>query len=224
MNPIIQIAGIRSAEEAEMIITAGATHLGFPFKLEVHKEDLSEEAATGIIRNLPVHAKAVLITYLDRATEIVELMRKLGCRIVQLHGNISIDQLIALRRTYPEIVIWKSLIIHPENVQSIFITVKVLQPFVDAFVTDTFDPATGASGATGKVHDWNISSRIINSTKKPVILAGGLNSDNVAEAIKLTHPSGVDVHTGVEGNDGSKSVELLTSFVENARQAFESYC
>lgn len=95
-----------------------------------------------------------------------------------------------------------------------------MSPWIDLFITDTYDPVSGASGATGKTHDWEISKRLIRLSAKPVILAGGLNADNVRDAILQVKPAGVDVHTGIEGVDGRKDPELLARFVKEAREAF----
>jgi phosphoribosylanthranilate isomerase len=94
------------------------------------------------------------------------------------------------------------------------------EPFVDAFITDTFDPLTGASGATGKTHDWEISKKFVELSSKPVILAGGLNYQNVFDAILTVKPAGVDVHTSVENIDGKKDKYLLTKFLQQANKAF----
>jgi phosphoribosylanthranilate isomerase len=93
----------------------------------------------------------------------------------------------------------------------------------DAFITDTYDPATDACGATGKVHDWNISRRLVDISPKPVMLAGGLNPDNVRQAIAHVRPAGVDAHTGVEGSDGRKDAILVRAFVREALAAFQEF-
>ncbi len=81
-------------------------------------------------------------------------------------------------------------------------------------------PETGACGATGKTHNWDISRRLVPFSPKPVILAGGLNPDNVREAIQYIRPAGVDVHTGVESSNGRKAPHLVRKFVAEARDAF----
>jgi len=96
----------------------------------------------------------------------------------------------------------------------------VLSQFVDAFITDTFDPDTGAEGATGKTHDWNVSKKLVRLSPKPVIIAGGLNHTNVRRAILEINPAGVDAHTGVEGKDGRKDFNLIKKFVEESRLGF----
>lgn len=97
---------------------------------------------------------------------------------------------------------------------------KDLEPLVDAFITDTFDPKTGATGATGMLHDWSVSARIARSVSKPLILAGGLNPTNVYEAIMQVRPAAVDSHTGVEDSAKAKSRSLTSRFLSEARRAF----
>lgn len=98
------------------------------------------------------------------------------------------------------------------------------EPWVDAFITDTFDPRTGACGATGLTHDWTISRVLSQELIKPLILAGGLNPINVYGAIREVGPVAVDSHTGVEGPGGEKSSELVTRFLSEAKRAFNAIC
>jgi len=219
---IIQIAGIIDEDEAEMVLDAGATHLGFPFRLDFNKEDLSEEYAAEIIKNLKISDKAVLITYLDKSDEIIGLANFLGCKTVQLHGPISLRELEKLRNDAPQLGIWKSLVVKNDNADELTQMVQFLENFVDAFITDTFNPETGASGATGKTHDWRVSKKITEQKKKPVIIAGGLNPDNVFDAIIQIKTLGVDVHTGVENPDGKKDLIKVKAFIDEANRGFRT--
>jgi phosphoribosylanthranilate isomerase len=218
--PIVQIAGVIDQAEAEMLLAAGVDWLGFPFRLTVHREDLTVAEAACIIRALkPPHA-AVLITYLDRAAEVVALCRELSVRKVQLHGPIDPPELAEIRAQDPGLFLMKSLIVRPGNLGELAADADAYRPHVDAFLTDTFDPATGATGATGKTHDWAVSRRLVEIAERPVILAGGLHPGNVGEAIRAVRPAGVDAHTGVEGPDGRKDPRLVRGFVQQAREAF----
>jgi phosphoribosylanthranilate isomerase len=114
----------------------------------------------------------------------------------------------------------KSLIVHENNLDDLINLAESLAPLVDAFITDTFDPITGATGATGKTHNWAISRALVEHAPKPVILAGGLTPGNVAQAICTVRPWGVDCHTGVEGRDGRKDYTLVRAFVMEAEKAF----
>lgn len=219
-QPLIQIAGIIDREEAELVLACGVNYLGFPLRLPVHSEDLSEAAAAEIIQSLPPPAHGVLITYLDDAEEIVRFCEALGASIVQLHGNVSAGELQKLKALAPDLAVIKSLVVGQSDEESLFNNVQMLSPFVDAFITDTFDPATGASGATGKTHDWDVSRRLVELSSRPVILAGGLTPENVREAILTVKPAGVDSHTGVEDSSGRKSHEKLARFVAESVAAF----
>jgi phosphoribosylanthranilate isomerase len=219
-DKVIQIAGVIDEDEAEMLAACGVDLIGFPLRLTVNQEDLSENDAANIISQLVPTSKAVLITYLNNAEEIVKLSRTLGVHIVQIHGDISLEEISLIKNMCPNLPLIKSLIVKRNNMDELKNSVQKYTTFVDAFITDTFDPETGASGATGKTHDWSISRRIVEISTKPVILAGGLNPNNVREAILTTKPAGVDSHTGVEDSNGRKNRSLVEAFIKNARMAF----
>lgn len=217
----IQIAGMVDAAEAEMLQQCGVRYLGFPLRLPVHREDLTEDEAAAIIKSLAPPVFGVLITYLDEASEIVAFCHALGARIVQLHGDIHRDELKRLKTLDPNLTVIKSLVIGMRDDKALEAMVTELSPFVDTFITDTFDPETGASGATGKTHDWRVSKRLVEVADRPVILAGGLTAENVKRAILEVEPAGVDSHTGVEDSSGRKSRQKVERFVAEAREAFE---
>jgi phosphoribosylanthranilate isomerase len=217
---VIQVAGVIDQAEAELLVKTGVQYLGFPLRLPVHQEDLSEHEAAAIIRTLQPPTRGVLITYLNRASEIAEFCAALGATVVQLHGDIAISELRSLKEHHPHLTIIKSLVIglHPE--EQLLELVERTTPYVDAYITDTFDPTTGAAGATGKTHDWRVSKRFVQYASRPVILAGGLYPGNVREAILEVQPAGVDAHTGLEDGTGRKSEEKVRTFVREAREAF----
>lgn len=215
---MIQIAGVIDQAEADLLIDCGVKFIGFPLRLPVNKEDILENEAKKIISTFPKDINAVLITYLNKAKDIFELSEFLGTNYVQIHGDINIDELIILKGKNRKIKILKSIVVGKDDVDY---SLKTFSNYVDFFITDTFDPKSGASGATGKTHNWDISKSIVEKSSLPVILAGGLNHKNVAEAIKHVKPIGVDVHTGVENNSGRKSRELLIKFVSEAEKAFD---
>jgi phosphoribosylanthranilate isomerase len=219
---LIQVAGVIDREEARLLIACGVTHLGFPLRLDVHAEDLSEAEAAAIIRSLRPPHHGVLITYLTEAAAILRLAGGLGARIVQLHGPIAAAEVETLRRCDPDLTILRSLVVgRPgETQKELRQTVERCSPWVDGFLTDSHDPRSGASGATGRTHDWAVSRDLVELSPRPLILAGGLRADNVREAILTVRPAGVDVHTGVEGTDGRKDRKLVDSFVQEARAGF----
>lgn len=215
----VQVAGVIDREEADLLVSCGVDWLGFPFRLSVHREDLSEPAARDIVARLPASTRALLITYLAEARAIRELAQFLGVAAVQVHGDIDPAELARLRESSPRLLLVKSLVVRPGGADGLDAVVERTRPLVDAYITDTFDPVTGATGATGRTHDWAVSARLVATCGRPVLLAGGLTPSNVAAAIARVRPAGVDVHTGVEGRDGRKRRDLVEAFVAQARRA-----
>jgi phosphoribosylanthranilate isomerase len=215
----VQIAGVHDLPEARLIEECGVDLIGLPLRLPVNAEDLSEKEAKELIPSL--RRPAVLITYLNRASELITFGEQLGTEWLQIHSDIDPKELYLLRQTKPHWRIFKSLVIRENrNLDALLQEATTLSDHVDAFITDTFDARTGATGATGLTHDWSISRRLAEELSRPLILAGGLNPENVAEAIHAVNPAGVDAHTGVEGADGRKDPKMLRRFMSEARRAW----
>jgi len=213
----VQIAGVSDLDEALATERAGADALGFTVRLPhgIH-DGLTEEKARNLIAGLPPFVSTVAITYVDNAREAVELCRYLGVSTVQLHGEFPTSDLPLLRAGLPHLRIIRALIVTgPESLDRL----RDVQRKVDALILDTYDPDTDRRGATGKTHDWSISAEVVARARVPVILAGGLTPDNVAEAIATVRPWAVDVHTGVEDADGRRDLDKVRAFVRNAKNA-----
>jgi phosphoribosylanthranilate isomerase len=219
-NNFIQIAGITDNSEAEMLIRCGINYLGFPLRLPVNKEDISEIEAGKIIRSLIPPNYGIIITYLNKANDIVRFCSELNSNIVQLHGDVNIIELEKLNSTSPNLVVIKSLIVGKYSLNELKIQIDTQSKYVDAFITDTFNPRTGATGATGIIHDWEISGELVEYSSKPVILAGGLAPENVYDSILKVRPAGVDSHTGVEDESGAKDEAKVHKFNSEAMKAF----
>jgi phosphoribosylanthranilate isomerase len=217
---LVHVAGIKDLAEAKMLVECGVKFLGFPLVLDIHREDLTVHEAAAIVKAMRSHATFFLITYLARSSEILALCDLLGVSMVQLHAAVDVGDLRSLRTKRPGLRVVKSLIVRSDNCDELADEVGRFAPWVDTFITDTYDPATGASGATGKTHDWSVSRRLVELSPKPVVLAGGLNPGNVRAAIAAVQPAGVDVHTGIEGPDGRKRRDLTEHFVAEARAGF----
>ena len=108
---LIQVAGVIDEAEADMLKQCGVGYLGFPLRLPVNPEDVSEADAATIIRRLRPPTFGVLITYLDNAADIADFCAFLGAPVVQLHGAIEIDELARLKVIAPELLVIKSLVV-----------------------------------------------------------------------------------------------------------------
>jgi phosphoribosylanthranilate isomerase len=217
----VQAAGVRTLDEARMLALAGFTHIGFPLGPGVVEEDVDADATLRIVRSLATapdtaDACCVLITYLQKTADVLGLLRRSGMRAVQLHAPVAPAMVAELRRAAPSLLIFKSIVMGRAEDADPLALARAHAPFVDAFLTDTYDPATGNSGATGRTHDWNLSRALVRADLRPVILAGGLTPGNVAEAVQRVGPAGVDAHTGLEDASGAKDPEKARCFVRNA--------
>lgn len=217
----IQIAGVHDLTEATMLADAGVHAIGFPLRLPVNAQDCTETEAADMADALRRRATPVCICYLEQAHAIIELCTRLNMQHVQLHGPIAGNELARLKSMAPHLFVIKSLVVRHDgaNLPELENMVRQLALYVDAFITDTHNPETGADGATGKTHDWTVSRRLVELSPRPVILAGGLTPGNVEEAIRFVRPAGVDAHTGVEGADGRKDRNLVLRFFNKASQA-----
>jgi phosphoribosylanthranilate isomerase len=220
MHGLIQVAGVIDAAEAAMLVDCGVDWLGFPLRLPVNKEDLTEDGATDIIARIVPPNRGVLITYETVAEGIGAFCDKLGVRTVQLHGAVPPAELRTLRRMRPDLFVVKSLVVNGDNMRDLVALVEQGYPWVNMFITDTFNPANGAQGATGLLHDWDISAELVRVSPRPVMLAGGLTPGNVGAAVRAVRPAAVDAHTGLENAVGRKDRGKVTEFVRSARAAF----
>jgi phosphoribosylanthranilate isomerase len=198
----VQIAGVSSLEEALELERAGVDALGFTVRLPdgVH-DGLTEAKARSIVAALPPFVSSVAITYVDNA---------------QAHGPFPKRDLAFVRAGMPHLKLIRA--VHVTGADAL-VEAQRLARHVDALILDTYDAASGRHGATGKTHDWGISRAVVEAVRVPVILAGGLNPDNVAEAVRRVQPWAVDVHTGVENPDGSRNLSRTRAFVANAKAA-----
>jgi phosphoribosylanthranilate isomerase len=213
----VQIAGVSTLDEALACEQAGADALGFTVRLPSGVHDgLTEPVARGIIAALPAFIASVAITYVDSAREAVDLCRYLGVSALQLHGPFPTQELPMIRAALPHLKVIRAVhVTGPEALAQ----ARGFERFADALILDTYDPDTGRHGATGKTHDWSVSRAIVDQRRTPVILAGGLTPDNVAEAVRTVRPWAVDVHTGIENADGTRNLDKMRAFIACAKAA-----
>jgi phosphoribosylanthranilate isomerase len=217
---IIQIAGVLDKQDAETILNSGIKIIGFPLVLGFHKEDMNKNEVQEIIEYFGDEIEPVLITYLTKASDIINLARYINTETVQLHNYIGIDQLKMLSEE-SNLEIIKSIVVKDDDISQYVKEIELQEKYVDIFITDTLDHNTGAIGATGKTHNWEISKAINQATEKKLILAGGLNPANVENAILKVKPFGVDSHTGVEDKTGRKSFDKLMEFKSKAENSLK---
>jgi phosphoribosylanthranilate isomerase len=216
--PKIQVAGVSTLEEALFCKSVGIDAVGFTLGLPDGPHDgLTQEKAGAVVSQLPAGLLPVVITYMDSAYEVCELATIARAAAVQFHGGISEEELMLFRKMCPDVrIIGRVTVVGEDSIKE---AASFRPPLWDAIILDSFDPRTGRKGATGLSHDWSISARIVKAASVPVILAGGLNPDNVAEAIRTVRPHGVDAHTGLEDKNGTRSLDKIRAFATAALEA-----
>lgn len=205
----VKICGLRRVEDALAAVQAGADAVGCLVGLDYASPDrVDPVAARAIFDALPPFVARVLVTHRTGLAEVTALMRESGATVAQLHGEFPTVAISALREALPYAAVVKS--VHVTGEETIAAALSAAR-IADAILLDT--RARGRIGGTGTTHDWSISARIAARSPKPVILAGGLTPDNVAEAVRQVRPFAVDVNSGTTGADGFKDHAKLRAFV-----------
>ncbi len=202
----IKICGITNREDADGAVAAGADALGFVMYRKSPRW-VDPSVARTIVAGLPPFVLPVGVFVNEEGETVRALMDECGFVFAQLHGDESPLYCQDLRR--PAL---KALRLKDRD------TILTLAGFqgqanVRGFVIDAYSDHT--YGGTGQTVDWTLALEAAQSA--PIILAGGLNPANVAEAIRMVRPYGVDVSSGVEKSPGKKDHHKLKAFIEAAR-------
>jgi phosphoribosylanthranilate isomerase len=219
--PRIQVAGVSSLREALFCKRVEVDSLGFTLRLPrgIH-DGLTEKKAAYIISRLPAGILPLVITYVQGASEACGLARSVGAAAIQFHGGIIPKEISLFRKLCPSVRTIGLVTVTGRD--AIERAAQFSRRSWDCIILDSRDLVTGKTGATGSPHDWNISAEIVRIAKVPVILAGGLTAENVAQAIEQVRPHGVDAHTGLERSDGTRSFSRIEAFARAAQEAFKN--
>jgi phosphoribosylanthranilate isomerase len=200
----VKICGVTGVEDALGCVEAGADAVGINF-YERSPRHCSPQTARAIVEAVGTGAVTVGI-FVDKSyEEIVALRESVGFELAQLHGSEPpelLDRL--LPRAYKAI-----------RVRGDFAARQAGDYGGETILLDAYVP--GIAGGTGKSFDWGVAARV--AATRRVILAGGLNPDNVSQAIARVAPYGVDAASGVESAPGKKQLDRVRAFVEAARGA-----
>jgi phosphoribosylanthranilate isomerase len=222
-NTKVKICGNTNVEDAIMAAEAGADAIGV-INVANTKRYIDLEEAKRIFEALPIFVSKVVVVTLDNTPmevvhDTIKLIEETGADCLQLHGEESVELVADLRENMESRRrIIKKIGVGGDRKRSLE-NALAYENVVDALLLDTAAGETGEIGGTGKEHDWSISKEIVECVKKPVILAGGLNPDNVAKAIALVKPYAVDVSSGVESEVRKKDAVKVKKFIEAAKSA-----
>lgn len=213
----VKICGVRRVEDALIAADAGADEFGLLVGQRHTSSDFIDvETAAAIVAACAGRITAVLVTHVSNPDEVHALARAAGVQEIQVHSEMPPAGLTRLRELggYRLRKSWH--VTGPESLDY----GEAYRGVADAFLLDSMNAATGQVGGTGRAHDWNLSREIVTRfAGVPVILAGGLNPENVAAAVRQVRPAGVDVNSGTKGPDGFKDAARVRAFVRAAKAA-----
>lgn len=192
----VKICCIASIEEARLAVHAGASALGLVSEMPSGPGIISEARITEIAAAVAAPITTFLLTSRTDAAGIIAQQQRCGVDTLQICDRVPSALYAELRRSLPGVSLVQ--VIHVTGEQSLTEALQ-LAPEVDVLLLDSGDRSlpTVELGGTGRTHDWGVSARIVEKSPVPVFLAGGLNPDNVSEAIRRVRPFGVDLCTGV---------------------------
>ena len=212
MNAVrVKICGITRKEDLDAAVAAGVDAVGFVVGVASSPRNIALEKAEKLIRQVPPFVKSVLVT-VPRGIDDFEIYEKLNPDAIQIHGE-NLHTAASVRSKIPNTLLIGAVSAKLANALDV---ISKAAKIFDAVLLDSF--ANGRYGGTGIVHDWELSKRVKQAIHpKPLILAGGLTPENVAEAVRTVEPYAVDVSSGVERQPGIKDHQKIIDFIKNAK-------
>lgn len=204
----IKICGVTRPQDVRMIARAGADAIGFQMSLGPRK--ISPEQARRLVRQVPPLVTPVGVFVNEALFRVNKLVKFCGFQAVQFHGDE--DEIACKKATVPVMKV-----IRMKN-EGAYRSYRGFQ--VAAYLLDSYNK--NIPGGTGKTFQFSWARRAVQELSSPVLVAGGLTSDNVQKAIRASHAFGVDVASGVEVRPGFKDPRKVSLFIRRAREAFKA--
>ena len=214
--PVFKVCCIQDEAELRLAAESGARFAGLVGWMPSGPGPIADED----IARLAAAARGitpVLLTARSDAADIAAHVRATGVRGVQIVQAVAPPVRHALRRDLPGVEILQ--VVHVEAPDSIDEAALAAEG-ADWLLLDSGRPSAPVAelGGTGRVHDWSLSRRIVEASPIPVLLAGGLRPENVADAVRAVRPAGVDVCSGLRDGAGRLRPERLRAFVDALAQ------
>jgi phosphoribosylanthranilate isomerase len=197
----VKICGITNEDDALFAVAMGADAVGFVFAPSTRQ--VAAQQVYDITRRLPPEILTVGVFRDDAPGRVIDIVHRAGLKAAQLHGHETPDMVAEVARQIRWVI--KSVVAGSPD------AMHADQFGTDMILVDAPNPGSG------KVFDWSLMEAVAEGPR--LILAGGLDPDNVAEAVRLVRPWGVDVSSGVEKSPGKKDALKVKSFIERARAA-----
>jgi len=214
MSLLVKICGLSTPEALDVAIVEHADMVGFVF-FPPSPRNVSIEAARALSARVKGRAKKVALSVDADDTLLAAVVDALAPDFLQLHGRESPERVSAIKARFRLPVI-KALAI---DTKSDLARAKNYAAAADWLLFDAKAPADATRpGGLGKPFDWSLLRGVAPGV--PLMLSGGLDASNVAEAIRIADPSAVDVSSGVESSPGRKDIGKIREFIRRAREAY----
>jgi phosphoribosylanthranilate isomerase len=210
MNPRIKICCISSIEEAKLAVIYGASALGLVGPMPSGPGVISNELIFEIAKTIPPPVGSFLLTSETTADNIIGHHKKVQTNTIQIVDALSEGTYRQIKIALPLVKLVQ--VIHVIDEASVEEAIRISEE-TDALLLDSGNPnlAVKVLGGTGNTHNWKLSRKIVEQSKVPVFLAGGLKAENVKQAIDEVQPFGLDLCSGVRTN-GKLDEEKLEKF------------
>lgn len=209
----VKVSCISSPDEARLAISYGAAAIGLVDETPSGVGRITVPEIAAIVREVPRGVGTFLLTSVRDVDRLEELYRVTNVNTLQLFDGLASEDYGELRRRAPRLSLVQSIHVMDESAVE---CAQAVSRHVDAIVLDSTDPEPPFRWQSpgGRTHDWEISRLVAEAVDVPVILAGGLNPENVCRAIRVVRPFGVDVCSSVR-TDGRLDQSLLVAFLES---------
>ena len=208
----VKICGVTDPADRDAVVAAGADAVGVIHGVPVDTpREVDERTAETLVAGVPPLVTSVLVTMPATVQEAVDRVDTIDPNVVQVHDGLTPAELGALNRRIPQQVV--------AVIDAAAEDIEAYADHTDALLVDSVDAEGG--GGTGETHDWGRTREYVDALSVPVVLAGGLTPENVAEAVQTVGPFGVDTASGVESSGGVKDHDAVARFVAGARAGEE---
>ena len=216
----VKICGIRDAATAEQVVTLGPDAIGLNF-FDKSPRCVERSVAAEIASAIPANVEAVGLFVNHELNDVLDTAQQCGLTMLQIHGDEPPDFLAALGAALPELKLLRAFRVDDRglgDVADYLDECRKLDVCLAACLIDA--RVDGEYGGTGHTAPWDLLADQYDAARWPrMIVAGGLQPGNLADAIRTTRPFGVDVASGVESQRGVKDLTLVRDFIQVARQA-----
>jgi phosphoribosylanthranilate isomerase len=212
----VKICCISSTDEAKLAIQYGASAIGLVGKMPSGPGIIDDELIHQIAKSTPPPIATFLLTSETDSNAIIAHHKKVNTSTIQIVDALSDRQYHLIKEELPNIKLVQVIHVLDENSVDEAIEISEL---VDAILLDSGNPnlSTKVLGGTGKTHNWELSKKIRENIDIPVFLAGGINKDNVIQAIDIVQPFGIDLCSSVRTN-GQLDESKLDAFFNALEQ------